>query len=197
MNAAELEALWELGVARFGEGEFPAALAALERAAAADPDPDPEDLFVWAAALERLGRIEEADGALARAAAIAPGEYVAPHRVDDGEFDAAVAAALTALPAPIRAALERDATLIRDDFPSAAAVAAGQDPFLLGECLGELELTRLGEAGPVEVYLYRRNLEKVCATREALIEEIRVTLYHEVGHALGLDEDGVEAFGLA
>lgn len=196
-RGGDLDALWEEGIARFGEGEFAAARAALERAATADPRPDPEGLFMLGAALERAGRLAQADAALARAAALAPDEYVVPYRVDDAAFDAAVTEALEALPAPLQTALDRDATLIRDDYPSAAAVAAGQDPFLLGECLGELELTRLGEAGPVEVYLYRRNLEKVSDTRGRLVEEIRVTLYHELGHALGLDEGGVEALGLA
>ena len=49
---------------------------------------------------------------------------------------------------------------------------------------------------PPTVYLFQRNLERVCGDREQLVEEIRVTLFHELGHALGFDEEGVARMGL-
>ena len=39
------------------------------------------------------------------------------------------------------------------------------------------------------VFVFQRNLERVCADREWLAEEIRVTVLHEIGHFLGLDEN--------
>ena len=54
---------------------------------------------------------------------------------------------------------------------------------------------------PVEVilmlYLFRHNLEAATGSREELEREIGITLYHELGHALGFDEEGVEGLGLA
>ena len=47
------------------------------------------------------------------------------------------------------------------------------------------------------VILFKRNLEKVCRSREELIEQIQVTVKHEIGHHLGLDEDDLERLGLA
>ncbi|HSM92939.1 MAG TPA: metallopeptidase family protein, partial [Anaeromyxobacteraceae bacterium] len=44
--------------------------------------------------------------------------------------------------------------------------------------------------------LYERNLERATRTRDELVEEIRVTLIHEVGHFLGLDEDQLWERGL-
>ena len=41
-----------------------------------------------------------------------------------------------------------------------------------------------------------RNLARRSADREELIEQLRITLFHEVGHFLGLDEDDLEARGL-
>ena len=49
---------------------------------------------------------------------------------------------------------------------------------------------------PPMIFLFQRNIERGCATREDLGREIRITLYHEIGHRLGLDEDEVDALGL-
>ena len=46
------------------------------------------------------------------------------------------------------------------------------------------------------IYLYQRNLERSVRDEAELREEIRVTLYHEIGHLLGFDEHGVEDLGL-
>ena len=49
---------------------------------------------------------------------------------------------------------------------------------------------------PARIFLFQRNLERHAAHSE-LAEEITVTLYHELGHYLGLDEAEVEDMGLA
>jgi predicted Zn-dependent protease with MMP-like domain len=47
------------------------------------------------------------------------------------------------------------------------------------------------------ILLFKRNLEKVATTRAELIDQIRITVNHEVGHFLGMDEDEIERLGLA
>ncbi len=49
---------------------------------------------------------------------------------------------------------------------------------------------------PSSIALFQRNLERMARDREELVEEIRVTLLHEVGHFLGLDEDQLRDLGL-
>ena len=49
---------------------------------------------------------------------------------------------------------------------------------------------------PNYIYLFQRNLERIARDREDLIEQITITLHHELGHYLGLDEDEVEDMGL-
>ncbi len=44
--------------------------------------------------------------------------------------------------------------------------------------------------------LYQRNLERFARTREELIEQIGITVMHEVGHLIGLDEDDLWERGL-
>jgi predicted Zn-dependent protease with MMP-like domain len=42
---------------------------------------------------------------------------------------------------------------------------------------------------PDEIILFQKNIENICPTEEDLIEEIRLTLVHEVGHYFGLSEE--------
>ena len=52
-------------------------------------------------------------------------------------------------------------------------------------------------SSPGAIYLFRRNLLRACHDENELAREIRVTVQHEVGHLLGLDEDDLEQWGLA
>ena len=47
------------------------------------------------------------------------------------------------------------------------------------------------------ILLFERNLEKVAQNREDLVEQIQITVKHEIGHFLGLDEEELEKLGLA
>ena len=47
------------------------------------------------------------------------------------------------------------------------------------------------------ILLFKKNLEKICQDEEDLIDQIQITVRHEVGHYLGLDEDDLERLGLA
>jgi predicted Zn-dependent protease with MMP-like domain len=145
--------------------------------------------------LERLGRDEEADRELARAAKLDDERFVEPMRMKDEEFRACVEEAFAELPSEIRAPLEARCALVVEDFPEESAIAEGLDPLNLGEFRGD-DLGEL-ERGVSEVVLYKKNLEKIAGSRDDLLEEARVTLFHEIGHALGFEEDGVDDLGLA
>jgi len=41
---------------------------------------------------------------------------------------------------------------------------------------------------PDEIVLFQKNIENICNTEKELIEEIRLTLIHEIGHYFGLTE---------
>jgi predicted Zn-dependent protease with MMP-like domain len=45
------------------------------------------------------------------------------------------------------------------------------------------------------IYLFQGPLEEACETDAELVEEIRNTLIHEIGHHFGLDEDEIEELG--
>ena len=46
------------------------------------------------------------------------------------------------------------------------------------------------------IWVFQRNLERTCRTEEEVLEQVRVTLLHEIGHHIGWDEDEVEERGL-
>ncbi|MGB9625137.1 MAG: metallopeptidase family protein [Phycisphaerae bacterium] len=41
---------------------------------------------------------------------------------------------------------------------------------------------------PDSIVIYQRNIERMCRTRQQLVEQIRKTILHEVGHHFGMDE---------
>ena len=48
---------------------------------------------------------------------------------------------------------------------------------------------------PDKITLFQRPIEEICGSREEVMEEVRKTLLHEVGHYLGMDEDYLERLG--
>lgn len=161
-----------------------------------------------AAVLLKLALIADAEGDLGRADRLQreaqrldPGNVSPPPRLSEGEFDQALQAAITRLPAPFRAGLEHVAVIV-DPMPTLALL--GDDPSdtppdLLGLFTGTSRLDASLEGGaelPPTIHLFQRNLERACADREELEEQIEVTLLHELGHYLGFDEDGVADLGL-
>ena len=80
----------------------------------------------------------------------------------------------------------------------------GADDVVTPDLLGLFDGVPLPETGedgvvlrPNRIFLFQRNLERMAATREELDEQIRVTLYHELGHYLGFEEEDMDDLGLA
>ena len=48
---------------------------------------------------------------------------------------------------------------------------------------------------PDLIYLFQRPIERRCSTPQEVVEEVRVTLLHEVGHYFGLEEEDLERQG--
>jgi predicted Zn-dependent protease with MMP-like domain len=126
-----------------------------------------------------------------------------PVRVSDAAFDALVKEALADLPAQFQAPVS-NARVITEPMPFAELGGQGGHgtvpPDVLGLFVGPtIHDAADGASGelPPSIYLFQRNLERMAQSEEDLGIEIRVTLFHEIGHLLGLDEDEVAAMGLA
>uniref|UniRef100_A0A832MKI0 Metallopeptidase family protein n=1 Tax=Eiseniibacteriota bacterium TaxID=2212470 RepID=A0A832MKI0_UNCEI len=188
-------------LAHFDLVRFEAARADAERALAVQPDyAEAHDLL--SRVLEHLGRHAEAAEHAEEAARIDPEAFPAPLEMDPERFDRLVERSIEELPEKVRAHLHEVPVLV-EDLPSPAMLTA-EDPPLAPDLLGLFVGRHLMErsvsdlpSAPGAIYLFRRNLLRVCPTEEDLVREVRITVQHEVGHLLGLDEDDLERWGLA
>ncbi len=120
-------------------------------------------------------------------------------RVTEAEFDQAVAEALAEIPPEFQRYLENvmvevqprpDAKLLRDhELPRS----------LLGLYIGH-PLEHQGPENyqhmlPDRILIFHENICRMCRSRDELVDQIRVTVLHEVGHHFGLDEDRLEELG--
>ena len=137
------------------------------------------------------------------------------------EFEQHVLSAYEQLPQEARAALdEGNIDIVVEDWPGLESEGAfdpdagdaspqslyvgtplvdrhGSESALLGLYVGIPLIDRYGgePALPDCIYIYRRPILEVCDSYDAVVEEIRVTLLHEIGHYLGLGEQDLERLG--
>ena len=183
----------------FELGRFDESRRSLETATALDPESG-HAFYHLALVLERLGENEVAGRHFESANALDPDHYPLPVAVPDEFFQRFVGEALDNLPRSIREYVD-DVPVLVEDFPSDDLIGReGVSPQILGLYAG----TPRTEAGPshqpldvTRVILFKKNLEKICRDREDLIEQIQITVRHEIGHHLGLSEEDMERLGLA
>lgn len=104
-------------------------------------------------------------------------------------FDHHVRAALDSLPSHLAAALQNIAVVVEDENPD--------DPDLFGLYEG-VPLPERGDMTgslPDRISIYRLPLEEEFPDPDELVQEIRITVLHEVGHYFGLDEDRLAELG--
>lgn len=58
-------------------------------------------------------------------------------------------------------------------------------------------MTEVPAAVPDRIWLFKDDIEDYAEDEQDLIEQVRITLLHELGHYFGLDEDDLEALGYA
>jgi predicted Zn-dependent protease with MMP-like domain len=117
-------------------------------------------------------------------------------------FTALARRAFERLPKQFRDHLEHVEFVI-EDWPSAELLKSLElDPkddtllgFYDGVPIGERSTLDGPEPVTDTIYLFQRALEEACESDSELVEEIRVTLLHEIGHHFGLDDDEIEKLG--
>lgn len=114
-----------------------------------------------------------------------------PVQMDPEEFDACVDDALASIPNDLAALIENCIVEVVDEAPD-------DDPDLLGLYEGiPLQDRGFDYTGvlPDVVSIFRNNLMDMCADRDDLIEEIRITVVHELAHHFGIDDDRLAELG--
>ena len=115
------------------------------------------------------------------------------------KFEDIAGLAISELPEEFRQKLENIAVTI-EDWPS-DDILSSLDPKprrnqLLGIYVGIPYNRRppypISGALPERIELYQRNIESICANDDAIREQIKETIIHEVGHYFGLSEDDLD-----
>ena len=129
-----------------------------------------------------------------------PSKNAAGMRTSKRKFAELVEQALSDIPAPL-AEYMRDLTVDVESVPDSRTCRdadVDDAPGLLGLYRGTPLTSRSVEQDgnlPDRITIYQRNIERMCSTRAEIIREIRRTVFHEVGHHFGLDEDDLAALG--
>ncbi|MCB1265863.1 MAG: metallopeptidase family protein [Mycobacterium sp.] len=113
-----------------------------------------------------------------------------PVRMDPERFEELVADALDLIPPDLARAIDNVVVLVADRNP--------EEPDLLGLYEGVALTERDGAyAGslPDAITIYRESLLEVCETEDEVVEEVAITVVHEIAHHFGIDDDRLHELG--
>lgn len=113
-----------------------------------------------------------------------------PVRMGPERFEELVSDALDLIPPDLAAAADNVVVLVADRHP--------EDPELLGLyegiALTERDSTYAG-ALPDTITIYRESLLEICGSEDEVVEEVAVTVIHEMAHHFGIDDDRLHELG--
>ena len=113
------------------------------------------------------------------------------------EFVRHVRRAYAGLPADIHRRLDNVDVVVEEwPGPEEADLLQEHDT-LFGLYQGWPLTEREGIGGPLpdRIVIYRQPILRWCETKEAAAREIQITLWHEVGHFLGMNEEDLHRLG--
>ena len=110
--------------------------------------------------------------------------------MSEEEFEDAVSEALDTLPEALAAHMDNVVVLVDD--------VNAEEPDLLGLYEG-IPLTERGSwyagALPDRITVYRLPILAICDTIEDVVDEVHVTVVHEIAHHFGIDDDRLHDLG--
>ncbi|GAA4102173.1 metallopeptidase family protein [Nonomuraea soli] len=105
------------------------------------------------------------------------------------KFEELVAEALDTIPAELTRMMSNVVVVVVDDPP---------EPDLLGLYTG-VPLTERGDwySGvlPDRIEIYRNPICHICDTEDDVVEEVQITVVHEIAHHFGIDDDRLHDLG--
>ncbi|HEV7578975.1 MAG TPA: metallopeptidase family protein [Mycobacterium sp.] len=111
-------------------------------------------------------------------------------RMDPQRFDELVSDALDLIPAQLAAAMDNVVILVENRHPD--------DSELLGLYEGVALTERDSDYGgslPDAITIYREALLEICESDGDVVEEVAITVIHEIAHHFGIDDDRLEELG--
>ena len=114
--------------------------------------------------------------------------------MDPERFDELVDTALDGIPDELAQLVRNVVVLVEDEPPE------GEPDDLLGLYDG-VALTERDSSTllglPDRIFVFRGPLLDMCESEEELVEEVRITVVHEVAHHFGIDDDRLHDLGYA
>ena len=113
-----------------------------------------------------------------------------PVQMGPERFEDLVSEAVDLIPPDLAAAMDNVVVLVADRHP--------QDPELLGLyegiALTERDSSYAG-ALPDTVTIFRESLLEICETEQDVVEEVAITVIHEMAHHFGIDDERLHELG--
>ena len=187
------------GEALFYLGRFDEASEVLEPLTVEDFE-DPMLFYLLACLAERRGEDRTAGRLFKTAHRLDPEQYPLPQPIDEQTAIAIYHQCLSELPEEIQWNLN-EVPIYVSPFPTCELLHSFSpplDPLLMGLFVGQPagEPESSWASDQPRILLFHKNIAKQSGDLEILEEELRKTLFHEVGHYLGFDEDELEEMGL-
>jgi predicted Zn-dependent protease with MMP-like domain len=115
-----------------------------------------------------------------------------PIEMEPERFDALVDRALDGIPDELAVLVRNVVVLVEDEPPD------GEPDDLLGLydgiALTERDST-MGAELPDRIFVFRGPLLDLCDSADELVEEVRITVVHEIAHHFGIDDDRLHELG--
>ncbi len=123
-----------------------------------------------------------------------------PFEVSKERFAQLVERALAEVPEPFAQHLEEVAIEIRDrpTRKQLRSVGLADDELLLGLYHGRpRDVRSVLDSGvmPDVIYIFQEDVEDASDDEDDLVEQVRITVLHEIGHHFGMDEDQLDELG--
>lgn len=113
-----------------------------------------------------------------------------PVQMSRQRFEELVTDALDLLPEQFAKAMNNVVVLVEEHDP--------QDPTLLGVYVGVALTERDSDYGgvlPDRITIYRRPLLDMCADEDEVVNEVAITVVHEIAHHFGIDDQRLHELG--
>ena len=108
------------------------------------------------------------------------------------EFEELVGDALDGVPHQLQALITNVVVLVEEESPR------GEGPDLLGLYEGIPLTDRDGTYSgvlPDRITIYRGPVLRMCRSRDEVVEQVRITVVHEIAHHFGIDDDRLHELG--
>ncbi len=113
--------------------------------------------------------------------------------VDAEKFEEMVDAALGAIPEELLARVENCVVLVADEpEPELGDVLGYYDGIPLSQ-----RTSQYSGVLPDRILIFRGPLCRMVDSAEELVDQVRITVWHEMAHYFGIDDDDLDAWGYA